>query len=204
MLKAVITADIANSRKQEAETWLETLKGELNLIGKEPQDWEIYRGDSLQLMTAPENALRAAMQIKAAIMQHKDLDIRMAIGIGDVSYKGKKITESNGSAFIHSGTKFDELGKEQNIVLKSPWKDFDEIMNLLLLLLGKLTNNWNTNRALIVRTFLDNPVMTQKELGQKLNKQQGNISHSLNKAGYDELIKVLDYYESHILERING
>ena len=204
MLKAVITADVVNSRKQEAEAWLETLKSELKTIGKEPQDWEIYRGDSLQLITSPKNALRAAIQIKAAIMKHEDLDIRMAIGIGDVSYKGKKITESNGSAFVRSGTKFDALGKEETIALKSPWEDFDETINLILLLLGKITSGWNTNRALIIRTFLSDPGMTQKELGQKLNKQQGNISYGLNKAGYEELKKVLDYYESRILEKIDG
>lgn len=39
-------------------------------VGKEPVDWEIYRGDSLQLITTPEDALSIALKLKSAIMQH--------------------------------------------------------------------------------------------------------------------------------------
>lgn len=201
MLQAIMTADIVNSRKQADSAWLKTLKRELKMVGSEPADWEIYRGDSFQLMTTAEDALHIALQIKAAIMQHKDLDIRLGIGIGEISHRAKKITESNGSAFARSGATFDALGKEHTLGIQSPWEDFDEVINIMLRLLGKLTSAWNINRAVILRESLRTPDLTQKELGQKLKKQQSNISNSLSKAGYDELREVLDYYKSQVLKR---
>jgi hypothetical protein len=76
-----------------------------------------------------------ALEIKALIKKVAPLDerkkistidVRLAIGIGEKTYSGESISESNGSAFIHSGDKFDVLKKE-NITLgiKSPWKSFD-------------------------------------------------------------------------------
>lgn len=203
MLHAIITGDIVNSRKGEPNVWLESLKTALYKVGQTPQDWEIYRGDSFQLITNPQHALKVAIQIKTVIKQFQGLDIRMGIGIGAVSYKTERITESNGDAFVNSGTTFDTLSKDVAIRLKSPWKDFDETINLLLRLLGKMMDKWSVNQALLIQKSLENPKLTQRELAEALNKKQGNISSSLTKAGYDELKEVLDYYESHILERIN-
>lgn len=94
-MKAVITGDIINSRKVASALWMEDLKGILNAYGNEPKDWEIYRGDSFQLVVDPRDALEIALLIKATIKQHKSLDVRMAIGIGNVDYSADKVTESN-------------------------------------------------------------------------------------------------------------
>ena len=127
---AIITGDIINSRSEDVNLWLPKLKEELNKIGKEPKYWEIYRGDSFQLQTTPMKALLIALNLKATIKQFKTLDVRMAIGIGTISYQVEKITESNGEAFINSGECFENL-KKQTLAIKSPWPAFDETINLI-------------------------------------------------------------------------
>ena len=108
-MKAVITGDIINSRKVASSLWIQDLKAILNRYGNEPKDWEIYRGDSFQLVVDAVVALEIAFVIKATIKQHKALDVRMAIGVGSIDYIADKITESNGTAFVNSGECFGRL-----------------------------------------------------------------------------------------------
>ena len=74
-MEAIITGDIINSREVEPNEWMPVLKKVLNKFGKEPKSWEIFRGDSFQLNTSPENSLEAAILLKAEIKQWKILDV---------------------------------------------------------------------------------------------------------------------------------
>ena len=103
----ILTADIINSRKLSSKKWMNDFKQLLNSFGKSPNDWEIYRGDEFQLeIKNPEDAFWIAFQLKA-FFKSINLDVRMSLGFGDKTYKTKKITESNGSAFIRSGELFE-------------------------------------------------------------------------------------------------
>ena len=59
------------------------------------------------MIRKPENALHYAIRIKASLKSNENIDVRMAIGIGDITYNAHKVTESNGSAFVFSGEKFE-------------------------------------------------------------------------------------------------
>ncbi|MCL5244238.1 transcriptional regulator [Cellulophaga sp. 20_2_10] len=192
---AVITGDIINSRAEDVSLWMPVLKKELQKIGERPMDWEIYRGDSFQVKTTPALALKTALELKAVIKEFKTLDVRMAIGIGEESYLADKITESNGTAYVNSGECFEEL-KKQTLAIKTPWTDFNTVLNLLLDVLVLTIDNWTPNYALLIKESLANTTVTQKELANKLDKKQSNISTSLKKAGFDEIIKILDYYNN--------
>lgn len=194
---AVLTGDIVNSREKETSKWMPVLQAELNRIGKNPVDWEIYRGDSFQLKTDVNLALSILIHLKAAIKQFKKLDVRIAIGIGEEGYVAEKVTESNGMAYVYSGKCFDGL-KKQTMAIQSPWKDFDEILNLLLEVLGLTINNWTPNYANLVKASLENPNKTQAEIALKLNKKQGNLSTALKRAGFDEIEKILKFYTKKI------
>ncbi len=194
---AVITGDIINSRAENVSVWMPVLKNELQKIGKDPKDWEIYRGDSFQIKTTPEQAIKVVLIIKAAIKQFKKLDVRMAVGIGEEDYQANKITESNGFAYVNSGECFEGL-KKQTIAIKTPWKDFDIVLNLVLDVLSLTINNWSPNNALLIKTSLENSNNTQKELAEKLDKKQSNISAGLKRAGFDEIEKILEYYKKQI------
>ena len=194
---AVITGDIINSRAEDVGVWLPDLKAELKKIGSDPKDWEIYRGDSFQLKTTPEQALKIALVLKTVLKQFKTLDVRMAIGIGEESYTAEKVTEANGSAYINSGECFEDL-KKQTLAIKTPWQEFNIVLNLVLDVLELTINNWTPNYALLIKESLKDTSVTQKELADRLDKKQSNISTSLKKAGFDEILKILDYYNTQI------
>lgn len=194
---AVITGDIINSRKEEVKNWLGTLKGILNYYGEEPKDWEIFRGDSFQLLIAPEKAMLCAIHIKSAIKQIKSLDVRMAIGIGNEKYKSSKITESNGSAYIRSGDCFEAL-KKQTLAIKSNNDNFDETINVMLSLSLLIANNWSSTVAEVIKTSIENSNKNQNYLAQLLNKSQSSISEALKRGGFEEIMNMNNFYVKQI------
>ena len=194
---AIITGDIINSRKETPIVWLPYLKEALNAYGKEPRQWEIYRGDSFQLEVSPQQALEAAIFIKATIKQNKGIDVRIAIGLGEKDYDSEKITESNGSAFVRSGECFENL-KKQTLALQSDSEAFDTTLNLMLQLASLNMNHWLPATARIVKASMENPNFNQKELAASLENSQSNISEALIRAGFDEVQKMIAYYTTQI------
>ena len=197
---AVITGDIINSQKVSPELWMPELKNTLSKLGKEPENWEIYRGDSFQLETSPHKALKAAILIKSAIKQFKNLDVRMAIGVGEKTYHAAKITESSGSAFVFSGETFEKI-KKKTLLIKTPWKELDETMNLMLDLASLTMNRWRPSTSLIIKTALENPEISQKKMAILLGKKQSNISAALKRGGFYEIKKMIEFYQQKIMEK---
>lgn len=194
---SILTGDIINSRKVDPKIWLPELKAVLNSYGKQPKKWEIYRGDSFQIEMNPIEALNAAIILKATMKQYKPLDIRIAIGIGDKTYHSAHIKEANGSAFVRSGECFEGL-KKRNMGLKSPWDGFDDTINIMIQLSLLAMDNWKPAYSRIIKTALQHPEKNQNELANFLNKTQGTISMGLKKVGYDEILKMITYYQNYI------
>lgn len=195
---SVITGDIINSRKSSPDLWLKLLKIELNASGKTPDFWEIYGGDTFQLrVDDPLKALTAAIRLKAVIKLQKPFDVRLAIGIGDITYKSKKITECNGPAFIYSGEKFKTLKKEkQKLAVKSEWPDFDTTINLCLKLGMIAMDKWSVNSAEMVALALSYPQDSQADLGKMLKIKQNAVSTRFSRAHYDELMELNELYKN--------
>ena len=193
-MTAILTADIINSRKLPSKKWMTDLKAFLNTFGKSPNDWEIYRGDEFQMeIKNPEDALLVAIQIKA-FFKSINLDIRISLGFGDKTYKTRKITESNGSAFIRSGETFETLKKlKLNLAIHSGVETFDEELNLMLKLSLSFMDNWLQQSAELVLVTIQNPTLSQEEIGLKLGINQAAVSRRRKRANY-ELVKELDLY----------
>ncbi|MBN2524201.1 MAG: hypothetical protein JXB24_13095 [Bacteroidales bacterium] len=196
-MTGIITGDVANSKSVDASLWMPELKQTLGKYGKEPAEWEIYRGDSFQLEVQPENALTAALHLKACIKQFSKLDIRAAIGIGDKTYTSGKITESNGSAFVHSGKCFEQL-KKQTLAIKTPWEEFDSELNTILKLASLKINSWSSVTANIMKRAIENPEANQIQLARIMQIEQSNISRGLNRAGYEEIMELVALYKKNI------
>ena len=193
-MTAILTADIINSRKLSSKIWINDLKAFLNTFGQSPNDWEIYRGDEFQLeIKNPEEALLVAFQLKAFFKSIK-LDLRISICFGEKTYKSRKITESNGSAFIRSGETFETLKKQKlNLAIRSPDTIFDEELNLMLKLSLSFMDNWLQQSAEFVIVAIQNPTLSQEEIGMLLGINQAAVSRRQKRANY-ELIKELDLY----------
>ena len=190
----ILTGDIINSRKATSKKWMEDLKSIFQTIGKSPNDWEIYRGDEFQLeIKKIEDALLIAFQIKA-FFKSINLDVRMSLGFGDKTHKTRKITESNGSAFIRSGETFETLKKQKlNLAVNSGNVIFDEDLNLMLKLSLSFMDNWLQQSAEFVVVAIQNPTLSQEEIGVKLGINQAAVSRRQKRANY-ELVKELDLY----------
>jgi hypothetical protein len=194
---SIITGDVINSRKSKPKLWLKVLKTTLNKYGKEPRQWEIFRGDSFQLETKPEQALEAAILIKATLKQFKEIDVRLAIGIGDKTYTSKRLTESNGSAFVNSGECFEQL-KKTTLAIKSPFESFDTKMNIMFELALLTMDSWTPTSSTIIKASLENAILNQKQIAELLGKSQSNISEGLKRGGFEEVLKLLNYYKAQI------
>jgi hypothetical protein len=192
-MNGVITADIVNSRsKEQVEDWLRPLKKCLSYYGCTPSDWEVYRGDSFQLMTESASvAINASVHIKAVVRSIRDLDVRMAIGLGEVAYRADRITESNGAAFFLSGETFEQLKEsEKNLALKTGKEDLDQWIGPTLELAAVVMNEWNPGTAKVVAAQMFYPEKSQTELAEVLSISQAAVSKALKRAHF---VAIHDY-----------
>lgn len=195
----IITGDIVNSRKLSSKIWMNGFKTLLQTFGKNPTDWEIYRGDEFQLeVKNPEDALLVAFQIKAFFKTLK-LDVRMSIGLGEKTYKTKKITESNGTAFSRSGEVFENLKKHKvNLLVNSHNPFLNQEMNLMLRLCLVFMDNWLPQSAEFVQIAIANKNLSQEEIGVILGINQAAVSRRRKRAQFDILLEVDQYYRIQI------
>lgn len=199
---AVITGDIINSRKVSSESWLPKLKEYFTSSIVDSDKWEIYRGDSFQLEVSVEKALEVALCIKTLIKSDNKIDVRMAIGIGEKDFKGKKITESYGTAYINSGESFERI-KNNTLILKSPFSEFDDYFNPILKLLSFISNNWKPVTSETIFYALTHQGLLQKEIAEKLSKDTTTVNKALKRGGYDEIIEIVNLYAKKIQQCLN-
>jgi len=197
---AVIKGDIISSRKiKNPEVWLLPLKKLFSEWGTTPENWELVWGDSFQLeVDLPSEVLRKALLIKS-LVRKQGIDARMSIGIGKKTYTGTRISESNGEAFIYAGERFEELEKDKsNLLIKSPWPDFDEEINLYLRLASVFMDNWTAASAELVELVLRESSLTQVEIGERLGIKQNSVSGRWKRAHVEELLAVENIYRKKI------
>lgn len=200
----ILTGDIINSRNSSTKTWLSVLKKGLTTIGEE-KSWEIFRGDSFQMQSTPEEALLKAIYLKAAIKTIKNLDVRIAIGIGEKEYSSKKITESSGEAFINSGEKLDELKKDRiSLAIKSPWPEFDYEMNISIRLALIAMDNWSQISAEMVKLSIEYSSISQKDLAELAHKSQSSVSEALKRARFNDIMELDALYRKKISSSIKA
>jgi hypothetical protein len=198
-MTSVITGDIIGSREQESQHWVEDVKKILSRFGETPHDWEIYRGDEFQIeVKNPEEALLTAILVKAHLRALKS-DARMSIGFGDKTHNAKKISESNGQAFIHSGELFETLKKQKvTLALRTGHDDIDETLNLMMQLALTFMDNWLVQSAEFVALAIENPTLSQEELGQQLGINQAAVSRRQKRAQFDLVMHLDRYFRTQI------
>jgi hypothetical protein len=198
-MTSVITGDIIDSRKQKSKDWVEGLKKILSPFGETPGQWEVYRGDEFQIeVQNPEEALLTVILIKANLRAIK-LDARMSIGFGNKTHNAEKISESNGSAFIHSGELFETLKKQKvTLAMRTGDINLDEKMNLMLQLALTFMDNWLVQSAEFVAIAIENPTLSQEELGRKLGINQAAVSRRQKRAQFDLVMNLDRYFRTQI------
>ncbi|MNE64265.1 hypothetical protein D3C80_1596710 [compost metagenome] len=159
----------------------------------------MYRGDEFQIeISNPEDVLLAAILIKAHLRTIKS-DARMSIGFGNKTHNAERISESNGSAFINSGELFETLKKQKvTLAMRTRDIDLDEKLNLMLQLALTFMDSWLVQSAEFVAVAIENPTLSQEELGQKLGINQAAVSRRQKRAQFDLLMNLDRYFRKQI------
>jgi hypothetical protein len=195
----ILTGEILNPRNGQSGRWPGILKSELSLSGESPACWEMFSSNSFILrIDDPLKAILIATRIKAAIKTVKFLDVKLAIGIGEESYQGDKISECTGPAFIFSKERFDTLKRDKlKLGIKTSWPVFDAIINLCFKLSRMAMDNWSVSSAEAVRISLAHPDASQAGLGKLMgNIRQNAVSTRLSRAHFNELMEFNDLYRN--------
>ena len=202
-MTSILTGDIIKSRSiKNPELWLSILKEALTRCSEDSSQWEIYRGDSFQLeLESPADSLKAAIYIKTCIKTIKGLDVRIAIGIGEKTFKGKSVVESNGEAFLFSGETLESLKKEKvNLKIKTTNDQLNQELNLYFKLASIIMDNWTTNSAEIVKLYMEQPQALQEELGKHIGINQNAVSSRQKRAHLDLIMQLEQFYRQKITQ----
>ncbi|MEN8788833.1 MAG: hypothetical protein ABF295_04900 [Flavobacteriaceae bacterium] len=198
---AILTADIVNSALHETSVWMRILKETLSGWGDTPKDWEIYRGDEFQLRCTPDRALEIAIELKARLKAAKDLDLRIAIGLGEEEFRANGISESNGTAYQRSGRMLDKLkSQKKNMGIDTGDSDRNRILNLMLDLASDFMDNWTPVSAEMVALSLASPDRKQSEMADELKIRQSAVSQRRKRARYPLVEQILEFYTQIIKE----
>lgn len=198
---AVITGDIINSQHADTEVWITKLKNLLDKWGSTPETWEIYRGDEFQFKCNIDDVFWHFLAIKSLIKSQENLDVRIAIGIGEESFSSEKITESNGSAYVNSGRLLNDLKSDGDTVsIKTSNDAIDRDLNILLKWASKDFDNWTMATAEIIHEMIMNQDYTQEDLAKKFTISQSSISQRLKRANYELIVETNHYFKKKISE----
>lgn len=195
---ALITGDIVRSATVNTDEWMAELRRFLNTLGETPGDWEIFRGDSFQFQSKPEDAFSNFLLLKSIIKQVSGLDVRISIGLGEVEYRSPRITESNGSAFVHSGRTFDSMKDKQYLAFCTGHDSTDKTLNLLAQFASLIMDNWSRASAETIQAILEHPGRNQQQIAALLNINQSAVSQNRSRAQLDLLLELDNYYRSSI------
>lgn len=190
---AVLTADIINSTR--FPDWRKELLKDFEFFGNQNDDWLIYRGDGIQIrIEKPEEGLRYALLLKAIIRQIENLDVRIAIGLGEENERTSVVTQNSGSAYVNSGRMLENL--KQNLAINTGEEEINLGLNAGLGLLNALCSQWKPAVAQSFKLKLQNPDISQNEMAKILKTTQPNISQTLARGNWHEIAQYIAYFNT--------
>lgn len=203
-MEAVIAGDIINSQKNLPEDYLEIINSILLQHSKAGM-YQIYRGDSFQaLISDPTQALYASIKLKAALKRSGSLDVRIAIGLGNVEVIDDTIAISRGTALTRSGELLDSLKEQnQNLMVKGG-HPLDKYFNTTLKMALLYMDRWTESGAAAVYELLEHSSITQQELGKKLGVQQATASRRLDRAHWKETQELFQLFHQYYKDVSHG
>jgi hypothetical protein len=208
---AVITGDIVKSRKlgKDREKALSILKETLNSLIDFKGDSiggisDIFRGDSFQIVVSKAGfALEITIFLKARLLTEtikgKNIDVRIAIGIGKVESLNKKnIPESDGEAFRLSGSALDNISKYRRLSIKSSIDELNTQLSFISSSIDSITRRWSPEQAEAILLWLSG--YTQTSISKKIGISQPAVNQRLQLGGHFALNESFELFK-HLLKK---
>ena len=208
---AVVTGDIVKSGKfgSEREKALKILKDALNSLSDFKKKSiggvsDIFRGDSFQIVISePKHALEIAIYLKAQLLSKtikgKNIDVRIAIGIGEIESLNKKnIQESDGEAFRLSGNALDGISKYRRFSINSGINELNKQLEFISSSIDSITRRWSSEQAEAILLWLSGD--TQNFISKKLGISQPAVNQRLQLGGHFTLSESFELFK-HLLDK---
>lgn len=201
-IQAVLTGDIVNSTKLTAAKEAKLSSTLINIFVDYESKFEFYRGDSFQAYVKnPVNALRLALLSRsAAIRLFKEdkvvlSDIRISIGIGEVTTPVRSLKTAKGDAFILSGRRFDEIIKnDQRLAISTGNPLANEGLQVIADYLNAIFDVLTGKQAEVIFELLKGEM--QKVVAKKFKKTKSTIHQRITAGRWPEIEKLLQQYEN--------
>ncbi|HEY1200376.1 MAG TPA: hypothetical protein VGE79_05325 [Niastella sp.] len=154
-----------------------------------------YRGDSIQAILTRNRtqALRVSLMLHSYLIQYA-FKMRLAIGVGDIKFKGKDIITSDGTAFQASGPALDELVKSGDLISIAGDELFTAEWQVHSASLNYFIQHWSIQQSEAMHLQLGS--LTQEAIAQKLKIKQPAVYYRLQGAGWSVVNKILTRFES--------
>jgi len=201
---AVLTGDVVNSSVLSSQ---ENMDLQAKITGFRHHcvlmNASFYRGDSFQIAVKPSYALWLALKFRTDIKRWKvKHDIRISVGIGEISECNDNILLSTGQAFELSGKNLDIIkGQSSNLLITTEFSDLDNEMDMYCFFIDTLFRQMTLAQANVVYYRLD--FISQKDISKTLHISQPAVSKNLQAASWPIIDKILQRY-SFALEKYYG
>ena len=204
-IATIITADVVNSTLLEKKQRTELFKSISKMV--KPYKHDFYRGDSFQVFikdnhTALELCLKLRLLGKKQNKNRKsDLDIRIAVGIGEVKSPLRDIRQATDEPFILSGRMLDSMDHSTGrLRIITAAEDSNAILEVISRFTDYIFKDITSRQAEVLLELLQGN--KQKEVAKKLKKSQVTISRQAHAAGWSEIEFILDHYKNIISKYI--
>ena len=202
-MQAIITADIVNYTKftqnSEGNLMDNFIKWTKRTGSSSEVKYELYRGDSFQCIIPNLNqTLKICLLNRSYFLRlsknQNGLDVRQAIGLGDVESLQKTLSRSDGQAFRFSGRSFDEMDKKGNrIIFKSSFDEIDAELNTSFSLLEAIIKGWTATQAEVFFHKLQGK--KEKEIAEQLSVSQPAVNRHLKALSWSAVERLLSRFE---------
>lgn len=194
---AVLTCDIIDSSllsSDELKNYQQKIESSVEKgILIHPQ---FYRGDSFQLATKPADALEIAVKIRIEMKRiHEKNDVRVSVGIGQVSTLNDNVLFSTGSAFEISGKNLDQLKeKKLNLLIQTENTLLNDELETYCYFADVIINGFTKIQSNIIYYKMQG--LDQAGTANTIDVSQPAVSKSLKTANWQTIERFMKRYKT--------
>ena len=201
-LIAVITGDLVGSSKLSGEIFSQVILNLERLLksfrARYDAAFDIFRGDSFQLVVAPPLAARLATLIDLSLRSGEPaVAVRQCIGIGKGDAPGQNVKTATGEAYALSGHGLDKL-KGRGLTIASADKAFTEHCELLTRFFDSHLDRLTSTQAQVVLAYLMADNKSHEHLARVLDKKRSNVTRILNTSQYHLITDYLAHFAAQV------